>query len=417
LTTMNKAAKTLFNIDENSSATYELSEYLPKSNFRKIFETKQPLLNKLEKVKDALYLTNHIPISVNDEIAGIVSLFKNTEKVIKDENEVRRNFAKGLVAKFTIDDLIHGSSVMRDIVKKVRKYASSDSTILISGETGTGKEILAQSIHNMGKRVKGPFVSINCAALPDQLLENELFGHEEGAFTGARRGGKIGLFELAHTGTIFLDEIASTPPNVQANLLRVLQEKKVMRIGSDRLVPVDVRVLAASNKDLVEEVRCGRFRKDLFFRLNVLTINMPPLRERVEDLPLIADSLVKRISDRYGIDPIAIPDPCIRKLLRYPWPGNVRQLENFIERLLLLSDSQFEPHVFNELFQEIEVLDIAGQGPHALPSERDYGDENIPTQKKIINDVLIDAKFCKTKAAQMLGVSRTTLWRKMKTLA
>ena len=204
----------------------------------------------MEKINGDLYLANHIPITVNSEVAGIVSIFKNAANVIKDENEVRRNFAKGLVANYTIKDLIHSSPVMRDIVRKAMRYASSDSTILINGETGTGKEILAQSIHNMGRRVKGPFVSINCAAIPDQLLENELFGHEEGAFTGSRKGGKIGLFELAHTGTIFLDEIASTPPNVQASLLRVLQEKKVMRIGSDRLIPIDVRVIAASNKNL-----------------------------------------------------------------------------------------------------------------------------------------------------------------------
>ena len=417
LTKVNKAAKELFNIDDDAYDKHELNEYLPKFNFQKLYETQLPLLNKLEKVKGALYLTQHVPISVNNEVTGLVSLFKNTENVIKDENEVRRNFAKGLVAKYTIDDLIHSSAIMGDIVKKVRRYAASDSTILISGETGTGKEILAQSIHNMGKRVKGPFVSINCAALPDQLLENELFGHEEGAFTGSRRGGKIGLFELAHTGTIFLDEIASTPPSVQANLLRVLQEKKVMRIGSDRLVPINVRVLAASNKNLVEEVRSGRFREDLFFRLNVLIINMPPLRERMEDLPILVDSLVRRISDRYGKEPISIPDMCVRTLIRYSWPGNVRQLENFIERLLLLSDSEFDPHVFNELFQEIEALDISDRKPHTLPSEREPAGKKAHAQKEIINDVLIDAKFCKTKAAQMLGVSRTTLWRKMKSMA
>ena len=334
----------------------------------------------------------------------------------KDENEVRRNFAKGLVAKYTIKDLIHSSSAMRDIVKKAVRYASSDSTILLNGETGTGKEILAQSIHNMGRRAKGPFVSINCAAIPDQLLENELFGHEEGAFTGSRKGGKIGLFELAHTGTIFLDEIASTPPNVQASLLRVLQEKKVMRIGSDRLIPIDVRVIAASNRNLVEEVRSGRFREDLFFRLNVLIINMPPLRERIEDLEIIVSDLMKRISHKYSMKPISIPDHHIRKLMRYPWSGNIRQLENFIERLLLLSDSVFDPDIFDELFRELETHNVAAPNVRAQAVRRHAIDMREYTQEKIINEVLLDAKFCKKKAAQMLGISRTTLWRKMKTL-
>ncbi|OGP97330.1 MAG: hypothetical protein A2Z39_04110 [Deltaproteobacteria bacterium RBG_19FT_COMBO_46_9] len=416
MTTMNKAAKQLLNIEDDNPERHALIDYLPKSTFMKIFDTKQPLFNKLEKIKGDLYLANHFPISVNNEVAGIVSIFRNAANVIKDENEVRRNFAKGLVAKYAIKDLIHSSSVMRDVVKKAMRYASSDSTIMINGETGTGKEILAQSIHNMGRRAKGSFVSINCAAIPVQLLENELFGHEEGAFTGARKGGKIGLFELAHNGTIFLDEIASTPPSVQASLLRVLQERKVMRIGSDRLIPIDVRVLAASNKNLVEEVRSGRFREDLFYRLNVLIINMPPLRERIEDLVIIVADLIKRISYKYGIKPISIPDHYIHKLMQYPWSGNIRQLENFIERLLLLSDSIFDPDVFDELFQELETHNILDLKVHAQVVRQETTQKREYTPKKIINEVLIDAKYCKTKAAQMLGISRTTLWRKMKTL-
>ncbi|MFH2074884.1 MAG: sigma 54-interacting transcriptional regulator [Pseudomonadota bacterium] len=417
MTTINRAAKELFNIEDDHSGTgrHALIDYLPQSNFRKIFDAKQPMTNKLEKIKGELFLTNHIPISINSEIVGIVSIFRHTAAVIKDENEVRRNFAKGFVAHYTIDDIIHASPVMRDVVRKAKRYASSDSTILINGETGTGKEIIAQSIHNMGRRAKGPFVSINCAALPEQLLENELFGHEEGAFTGSRKGGKIGLFELAHNGTIFLDEIASTSPSVQASLLRVLQEKKVMRIGSDRLIPIDVRVLAASNKDLIEEVRSGRFREDLFFRLNVLIINMPPLRERIEDIVIIAADLMKRISEKCGLEPISIPESSIRKLMRYEWPGNVRQLENFLERLLLLSDSVFDPGIFHELFQEIETHNFSRR---SLP-ERMVGhvgrEKRGDGQETLIDEVLLDAKFCKKKAAQMLGISRTTLWRKMKT--
>ena len=417
ITTVNKAAKQLLGMGDGQTAPHSLLDYMNKANFKKIYETKQPLFNKLEKINGDLYLANHIPITVNSEVAGIVSIFKNTANVIKDENEVRRNFAKGLVAKYSIKDLIHSSPVMRDIVRKAMRYASSDSTILINGETGTGKEILAQSIHNMGRRVKGPFVSINCAAIPDQLLENELFGHEEGAFTGSRKGGKIGLFELAHTGTIFLDEIALTPPNVQASLLRVLQEKKVMRIGSDRLIPIDVRVIAASNKNLVEEVRSGRFREDLFFRLNVLIINMPPLRERIEDLGIIVSDLMNRISQKCGMKPISIPDQYIRKLMRYPWSGNIRQLENFIERLLLLSDSVFDPDIFDELFRELETHNVSEPAVRASAVRRDAIGKREYTQEKIINDVLLDAKFCKKKAAQMLGISRTTLWRKMKTLS
>jgi transcriptional regulator with PAS, ATPase and Fis domain len=188
---------------------------------------------------------------------------------MKVENEVRQLFAKGLVAKYVFEDLVYKSSLMTNIIKKAKQYAQTNSTILISGETGTGKEILVQSIHNYSLRKKKPFISINCAALPEQLLESELFGYEEGAFTGSKKGGKLGLFETSHKGSIFLDEIASTTQKVQTQLLRVLQEKVVMRIGADRIIPIDVHVIAATNKNLVDEVQLNQFREDLYFRLNV----------------------------------------------------------------------------------------------------------------------------------------------------
>lgn len=407
VTTANKAARELMKVEGEGHALVHMS----KANLRKILDTKEPLLNNLEKINGEVFLANHIPISVKSRVVGLVSTFRHTANVIKEENAVRRNFAKGLVAEYTIKDLIYQSVVMQDVVRKAKRYATSDSTILINGETGTGKEVLGQSIHNMGSRAKGPFVSINCAALPDQLLENELFGHEEGSFTGSRKGGKIGLFELAHTGTIFLDEISSTPLNVQARLLRVLQEKKVMRIGGDCCIPVNVRVMAVSNKNLPEEVRAGRFREDLFFRLNVLVINMPPLRERIEDLPIIFSTLMNRISARCRMKPISLPDQAMCQLMRYPWRGNIRQLENFIERLLLLSDSSFNINQFQELLQEMEE----GYNASELKTVGQARLEGISyARQQDINKILNDTQFNKTKAARVLGVSRTTLWRKMK---
>lgn len=412
LTTMNRAARDLLRIRDCQEESHRLIDYLPESDFRRIFQTKQPLLNKLEKVSNLLYLTNHFPINVNEEVAGVVSIMKNTANVIKDENEVRRNFAKGLVARFTIDDLIHKSTGMAEAVRKAKRYALSDSTVLITGETGTGKEVLAQGIHNLSDRSRGPFVSLNCAALPEQLLENELFGHEEGAFTGSRKGGKIGLFELAHTGTIFLDEIASTPPGVQATLLRVLEEKKVMRIGSDRLIPIDVRVLAASNRDLAAEVRAGRFRDDLFFRLNVLSIRLAPLRERMEELPVIVAHCVNKIAARYRIPPLSLPEDCLRRLMSYVWPGNVRQVENFLERLILAADS-FTPGVFDELFEEICQVTLP-EPARETSGKKHQLERQAPPEGKNLEEILLEARFCKTKAAALLGISRTTLWRKLK---
>ena len=220
---------------------------------------------------------------------------------------------------------------------------------------------------------------------------------------------------MAHKGTIFLDEISSTPLNVQARLLRVLQEKKVRRIGGDGYIPIDVRVVAVSNRNLLEEVRSGRFREDLFFRLNVLVINMPPLRERIEDLPIIFDELMMRIADKYGMKPMSIPDQAIRQMMQYPWHGNIRQLENFIERLLLLSDTSFDMGLFHDLFEEVEAYSFAGSGKEPVVGPGGAGGM-VPARNRDIREILSDVRYCKTKAAQILGISRTTLWRKMKNM-
>ena len=287
------------------------------------------------------------------------------------------------------------------------------------GDTGTGKELLAHSIHNLGPRKRSPFVSINCSALPDQLLESELFGYEEGAFTGSRRGGKPGLFEIAHHGTIFLDEIGTTPGSVQARLLRVLQEKEVMRIGGDRMIPVDVRVIAATNKHLIEEVHEGRFREDLFFRINVLNIDIPPLKDRVEDIPLLLKDLVKRASKKYGLIALSIPDSFVKKLMNYSWPGNVRQLEAFIEKLILLSDSKFDPEVFNQLLKELYQYSSSpeDQGEGQLTSLKETIQcKNQEVEARMIRKALAETNFSKSKAAERLGISRASLWRKLKSI-
>jgi transcriptional regulator with PAS, ATPase and Fis domain len=307
---------------------------------------------------------------------------------------------------------------MKKMIERVKRFASTGSTITIVGETGTGKEILAQSIHNLSPRTKQAFVSINCAALSEQLLESELFGYEEGAFTGSRKGGKPGLFETAHKGTIFLDEIGATSQNVQRHLLRVLQEREVMRIGADRIIPVNVRVIAASNQELVEEVNKGRFREDLFFRLNVLSINIPPLRNRLEDLPYLVKKFLIILSLEYKKEPFQIPDRCIKKLQEYFWPGNVRQLKNFIERLFLICDSGFNMNVFDELF--IELIEYRPKKFSAnIQSQTDSLKDQLKAntaqnEYETIKRALEVSNFSKTKAAKLLGISRTTLWKKLK---
>ena len=416
ITTINKSAREALKVNHGDPIGKPLKEYIARAQILRVLQTRKPLFNRLEKIKKDLFVSNHLPIMVGSEVIGGVSTFKDITNVMRAENEVRRSFAKGLVAKYSIDDFIHRSPIMKEVIKKAEKFSASDSTLLLSGETGTGKEILAHSLHNLGPRKKGPFVSINCAALPDQLLESELFGYEEGAFTGSRRGGKPGLFEIAHKGIIFLDEIGATSHSVQTRLLRVLQEKEVMRVGGDRLIPVDVRILAATNRDLSEEVHEGRMRDDLFFRLNVLHIQIPPLRDRIEDIPLLASVLMQRTSKKYELPLLRIPEAAMMRLKEYSWPGNVRQLENFVERLILLSQSGFNTDIFRELYRELMKDPSAKEprGEEALPSLHDAQRSRGESEAVIIRRALEKAQFSKTKAAKKLGISRTTLWRRLK---
>ncbi|PMP68192.1 MAG: RNA polymerase subunit sigma-54 [Thermodesulfobacterium geofontis] len=313
---------------------------------------------------------------------------------------------------------------MKKIYELAKKVAPSSSTVLILGESGTGKEVLAKYIHFCSKR-KGPFVPINCAAIPEELLEAELFGYEKGAFTGAIKS-KPGKFELANEGTIFLDEIGDLSPKLQAKLLRVIQEKQVERLGSERAIKIEVRILAATNKDLEKEVKERRFREDLFFRLNVIPIKLPPLRERKEDIPLLAKFFLKRICEREGIEEKTFTPEALEKLINYPWPGNIRELENLIERLVILSenniigvedlslpslDSKFP--VRESLVKEKDILN-----KYALPDISEEGIELNKILREIeiyyLKRALEIARGTKTKAAKLLGLNRTTFIEKLK---
>ena len=258
------------------------------------------------------------PITLMDEVAGFYITLENEAEI---DLVNKANKRKGHIAKYNFKDIVHDSKEMRRTLSIAKKIAITDYTVLIRGESGTGKELIAQSIHNASYRSSFPFVAVNCAALPDNLLESELFGYESGAFTGANSKGKIGLFEQANKGTIFLDEIGDMSPNLQVRLLRTIQEQQIMRIGSDRIIDIDVRLIAATNKDLEKAVEKGSFRSDLFFRLNVLPIVISPLRKRKEDI----NSLLKYyMGNEYKN---ILPDD-LKKLRAYNWPGNVRELEN-----------------------------------------------------------------------------------------
>jgi transcriptional regulator with PAS, ATPase and Fis domain len=303
---------------------------------------------------------------------------------------------------------------MRDCIKKAKIYSKYSSPILILGKSGTGKELFAQSIHNSSDRSSAPFVAINCAAIPKDLVESELFGYAEGAFTSAVKGGKAGVFELAHRGTIFLDEIGEMPIGVQTRLLRVIQEKQVMRIGDDKLIPIDVRIIAATNKDLNKMVNEGKFREDLYYRINILTLLVPSLNDRNEDIIQLSRFFIDKYAMRYNKKIQRISMEAKDYLENHYYKGNIRELQGMIERAVVLCQENVLKLEDVRLLEEIE-----------------YADHNVIGNKKDSNTEKMEAKSLKqvedeyikkvmdacsgnvSKASKVLKISRTTLWRKM----
>jgi two-component system response regulator AtoC len=250
-----------------------------------------------------------------------------------------RRLREQLAASGATPEIIGNCAATQDVLRQIRQVARTDATVLILGESGTGKELIARAIHRLSDRREGPFITVNLGALPDTLLESELFGHEQGAFTDARRQ-KIGRFEMAHGGTIFLDEITECSPKSQIDLLRVLEERELRRLGGERIIPIDVRVVSATNKDMEELIRGGTFREDLYYRLNVVPIRVPPLRQRREDIPLLVDHFLAHFSDRHRRSAKRVSAEAIRVLMASNWPGNIRQLRNLVERLVVTVDDE-----------------------------------------------------------------------------
>lgn len=304
-----------------------------------------PVLNKLDannesdiiKIRGKEFFVTRNIVEGRGSEEGRIYTFEKSEDIQKNEHEIRRRFTVK-TNYYTVDDIIYRSDIMEKLIDKVKSFASTDSTIMIQGESGTGKELIAQAIHSLSKRAKGPFIPVNFASLHINLIESELFGYEEGSFTGALKGGKIGLFEQAHGGTIFLDEIGDASLEFQCTLLRVIQERQIRRIGGLKEIPIDVRIIAATNKNLEEEVRKGNFRSDLYYRLNVLPIKVPSLRERKPDILLLANYFLNKYSKGRLVDlQEVLTVDAIKELYEYDWPGNIRQLENAIEYIVSIS--------------------------------------------------------------------------------
>ncbi len=399
VTLMNPAAARMARRDPGGVAGVPLREVWPELGLEANLANGQEELGCVVKSFGREIICNKIPLSVNGKTMGAVSTCHDVRAIQKMEATVRnRALASGHKASAHFSDILGVSPAIRQAIDKASSYAMAEATVLVQGETGTGKELFAQSIHNHGERAGAPFLAINCAALPCQLLESELFGYVGGAFTGANPKGKAGLLELAHGGTVFLDEIAELEQSTQGKILRVLQEKRVMRLGDDHLLPVNVRIIAATNKNLRAMVEKGSFRDDLFYRLNVLRLSLPPLRERVQDIPDLARQLLKACA---GKKVRTLSPGALAALARYSWPGNIRELQNIMERV---AATVTETTVSEAVIRDLLVEDLAETSPpHAEEAAE-------------LRAALTKCQGHQGKTAALLGISRSTLWRRRQAL-
>ncbi|MBI5014462.1 MAG: sigma 54-interacting transcriptional regulator [Deltaproteobacteria bacterium] len=338
-------------------------------------------------------------------------------ELLKANRDLKRNLVAvkselGRAARFTFDDIVGVSSSIRDTLAKAKMFADSPSTVLLLGESGVGKEIFAQAIHNGSRRAGGPFIAVNCAGIPRELIQSELFGYEAGAFTGALKTGRAGKLEAADGGTLFLDEIGDMPLEMQTNLLRVLEERAVVRVGGTRVIPVDVRLIAATHRDLQEEREKGNFRKDLYFRLSVISLTIPPLRERLQDLPLLVERHVALVCRKLGKAVPRVNEAVPRLLSAHSWPGNVRELVNVLEQAVNLAiGGEILP---SHLPAHFLVKTARGPVPPAARGTIEAPVALTAMEKQAIEQALERYRGNATKVAQVLGISRTTLYRKIR---
>lgn len=419
ITVFNSKAESLIGCSVIEAIGKSIEAIMEGTSIPNVLKTGEAELGEFHKIGKASVATNIVPIVVDGITRGAVATIEEIEKIQNIERNIRKKlFLKGHVAKSHFSDIVGKSNAMKRTKERARQFAEVDSTILIIGETGTGKELFVQSIHNASKRFDKPFVAVNCAALPETLLESELFGYVEGAFTGAKKGGRPGLFELAHEGTIFLDEVSEMSPKLQSRFLRVIQEKEVVRIGDNKIIPVNVRVIAASNKNLGQLVEEGRFRDDLYYRLCVLQLTIPPLRERIEDIFELANYFIKKKNKKMEKNVRGITCKAINRLMLYNWPGNVRQLENIIEKMVVLcAETEINEHLVLESLNEIRHNNEKLALNHLYNVSEVTGKGLLKQiEEEVIKKVLEENGGNRTLTAKKLGINVTTLWRKLKAL-
>ncbi|HHY27116.1 MAG TPA: sigma 54-interacting transcriptional regulator [Desulfitobacterium dehalogenans] len=428
ITVFNKASETISGWKAEDAIGKYITHIIPHAGCQRLLSSGQVEIAEFMEIGGTKVLANRVPILVDNKIEGVVTTFQQIERLQKLEGKVRRKLAdRGLAAKYHFRDILGHSVALVNAKNLAKEYAGVDSTVLIQGATGSGKEMFAHAIHNASKRKNEPFVAINCAALPESLLESELFGYVEGAFTGARKGGKAGVFEMAHQGTLFLDEVGEMSPMLQARLLRVIEQGEVMRLGDSSIIPVDIRLIAATHRELRKMVEGNAFREDLYFRLNVLSLKIPPLRIRDKDILLIAYRFLNEFCSRRGKIMGKFSPAAEKCLLDYAWPGNLRELRNAMERLAMRPwvDEITSQEISNVLFMDEGAISAEKRPATPKPQSPDNkifsfaplpasGDKVMnQLEKQVILQILEEVGGNKTEAARRLGISRTTLWRKL----
>jgi len=400
--------------------TFDLAE--GESVHKEVIKTGKPVKGKRLKVglMKKEVIAEAAPIIVKGVLKGSVAIIHDLTEInaIYERLDQAKQIIRNLEAKYTFDDIIGSSEILLNAIEKAKIAAETPATVIIRGESGTGKELFAHAIHNASNRRYSQFVRVNCAAISENLLESELFGYEEGAFTGASKGGKVGLFEKANGGTIFLDEIGELSLNTQSKLLRVLQEKEILRVGSNKPMSIDVRIISATNVDLENAILEKKFRQDLYYRLNVVPIDIPPLRKHKSDIPDMVKNLINKYNQEYGRNVSDISAPAMARIIAYDWTGNVRELENFIGRAMinikmhehLLTLSHLPSILYNpsdDVPQEVQAI---------LSTDMNL-DNNLKSYEKVlIKSVLTKCNNSREEASKMLGISLRTLYYKIKNL-
>lgn len=426
---VNKTYLEILGLQEEDVLNKHILEVTPRSRLPEVLRTREAILADHWPINGHDTIVFRMPLYKEGKLVGAIGqsiilgtagakvLYKKLKDLERELTGYKDVVSSIYSSKYCFDSIVGEDVTLRNVKSIAQRAANTGSTVLIMGESGTGKELFANAIHQSSPRSDRPFVRVNCAALPDNLLESELFGYEEGAFTGARKGGKLGKFEIANHGTIFLDEIGDMPASMQAKLLIVLQEREVERVGGNKPILVDVQVIAATNRNLEDMIKKDKFREDLYYRLNVVTLNVPALRKRPQDISLLINYLLPKLNQRLHTNVEKVSQEALQLLCSYDWPGNVRELENLLERAINLADlnqdSCLNPEYFPSL-SRLVVLPTPSIKPIEVESFDNLSEAVEKMEEESIRRVLQKTHNNKAQTAKILGLNKSVLYRKIK---